>query len=133
MYTGFTTRFRCGGLHEKHVVATWHLGYHLSICSWTQENQEKPASRWPLAGPSGLCPLDSSPVTNVIKNHMAHTHNTITLRFTTINTITKMQWKITIRMENQQQLPTILSKAINLKRQRNLNTTKTNLPTTRRI
>ena len=27
-----------GGLHEKHVVATWHLGYHLSICSWTQEN-----------------------------------------------------------------------------------------------
>ena len=38
-----------------------------------------------------------------------------------------------MHMENQQQLPTILSKAINLKRQRNLNTTKTNLPTTRRI
>ena len=36
-------------------------------------------------------------------------------------------------MENQQQLPTILSKAINLKRQTNLNTTKTNLPNTRRI
>ena len=33
-------------------------------------------------------------------------------------------------MENQQKLPTILSKAINLKRQTNLNTTKTNLPTT---
>ena len=38
-----------------------------------------------------------------------------------------------MHMENQQQLPTILSKAINLKRQRNLNTTKTNFPTTRRI
>ena len=36
-------------------------------------------------------------------------------------------------MENQQPLPTIMSKANNLKRQRNLNTTKTNLPTTRRI
>jgi hypothetical protein len=60
MYTGFTARFRSGGgLHEKHVVATWHLGYHLSICSWTQENQEKPASRWPVAGPSGPCPLVS--------------------------------------------------------------------------
>ena len=38
-----------------------------------------------------------------------------------------------MHMENQQQLPTILSKTINLKRQRNLNATKTNLPTTRRI
>ena len=36
-------------------------------------------------------------------------------------------------MENQQQLPTILSKAINLKRQTNLNTIKMNLPTMRRI
>ena len=38
-----------------------------------------------------------------------------------------------MHMENQQQLHTILSKAINLKRQKNLNTTKTNLPTTRLI
>ena len=38
-----------------------------------------------------------------------------------------------MHMENQQQLPTILSKAINLKRQINMNTTKTNLLTTRRI
>ena len=45
-----------------------------------------------------------------------------------------MQLKITtMHMENQQQLPTILSNAINLKRQRNLSTTKTNLPNTRRI
>jgi len=28
----FTTRFKLGGLHEKHVVATWNLGNHLSIC-----------------------------------------------------------------------------------------------------
>jgi len=27
-----TTRFKSGGLHEKHVVATWRLGNHLSIC-----------------------------------------------------------------------------------------------------
>ena len=46
-------------------MATWHLGYHPSICSWTQGNQEKPASRWPAAGPSGPCPLDSSPNVDV--------------------------------------------------------------------
>jgi len=27
-----TTRFKSGGLHEKHVVTTWNLGKHLSIC-----------------------------------------------------------------------------------------------------
>ena len=27
-----TTKFKSGGLHEKHVVATWNLGIHLSIC-----------------------------------------------------------------------------------------------------
>jgi len=27
-----TTTFKSGGLHEKHVVATWNLGSHLSIC-----------------------------------------------------------------------------------------------------
>ena len=27
------TKFKSGGLHEKHVVATWrNLGNHLSIC-----------------------------------------------------------------------------------------------------
>ena len=26
------TKFRTGGLHEKHVVATWNLGNRLSIC-----------------------------------------------------------------------------------------------------
>ena len=47
-----TTKFWSGGLHEKHVVATWNLGNHLSICFWAQGNQEKPVSRWPVAGPS---------------------------------------------------------------------------------
>jgi len=28
----FTTKFKSGRLHEKHVVATWNLGNHLSIC-----------------------------------------------------------------------------------------------------
>jgi hypothetical protein len=27
-----TTEFKSGGLHKKHVVATWNLGNHLSIC-----------------------------------------------------------------------------------------------------
>jgi len=27
-----TTRFKSGGLHEKHVVATWNVGNHLSTC-----------------------------------------------------------------------------------------------------
>jgi len=27
-----TTRYKLGGLHEKHVVATWNVGNHLSIC-----------------------------------------------------------------------------------------------------
>ena len=31
-----TTEFKSGGLHEKHVEATWKGGNHLSICSWTQ-------------------------------------------------------------------------------------------------
>ena len=36
-----TTRYMSGGLHEKHVVATWNLGNHLSICFKAQGNQEK--------------------------------------------------------------------------------------------
>ena len=47
-----TTEFKSGGLHEKHVVATWSVGNRLSICLYTQANQEKPVSRWPVAGPS---------------------------------------------------------------------------------
>jgi predicted ATP-dependent Lon-type protease len=27
-----TNKFKSGGLHEKHVVATWNLGNELSIC-----------------------------------------------------------------------------------------------------
>jgi len=27
-----TNKFKLGGLHEKHVVATWDVGNHLSIC-----------------------------------------------------------------------------------------------------
>ena len=27
-----TTEFKSGGLHEKHVVATWNVGNRLSIC-----------------------------------------------------------------------------------------------------
>ena len=27
-----TNKFKSGGLHEKHEVATWNVGNHLSIC-----------------------------------------------------------------------------------------------------
>ena len=27
-----TNKFKSGGLHEKHVVATWNIGNRLSIC-----------------------------------------------------------------------------------------------------
>jgi len=27
-----TIKFKSGELHEKHVVTTWNLGNHLSIC-----------------------------------------------------------------------------------------------------
>jgi len=27
-----TNKFKSGGLHEKHVMATWNLGNHLRIC-----------------------------------------------------------------------------------------------------
>jgi len=27
-----TTKFKSGGLHEKHVLTTWNLWNHLSIC-----------------------------------------------------------------------------------------------------
>jgi len=29
---GYTNKVKSGGLHDKHVVATWNLGNHLSIC-----------------------------------------------------------------------------------------------------
>ena len=63
MYTNMkkelTRKFKSGGLHEKHVVATWKLGNRLSIPLWTQGNQEKPVSRWPVAGPSRI-PVDKA-------------------------------------------------------------------------
>jgi len=60
-----TTKFKSGGLHEKHVVATWNLGNYLSICFYTEGNQEKPVSRWPVAGPSEYWLLASSPASKV--------------------------------------------------------------------
>ena len=31
IYKKVTRKFKSGGLHEEHVVATWKLGNHLSI------------------------------------------------------------------------------------------------------
>jgi len=44
-------KFKSGGLHEKHVVATWNVGNNI-ICLLTQGNEEKPVSRWPVVEPS---------------------------------------------------------------------------------
>jgi len=80
-----TTRFKSGGLHEKHVVATWNVGNRLSICLWTQGNQEKPVSRWPVAGPSEYSLLAGSPASKV-KNNNTHTVQTNTHNMTTTHT-----------------------------------------------
>ena len=46
-------------------MATWNLGNHLSICLKTQGNEEKPVSRWPVAGLSEYWLLASSPASKV--------------------------------------------------------------------
>ena len=56
-----TNKLKSGRLHEKHIVTTWNFGSHLIICLQTQGNQEKPVSRWPIAGPSEYWLLASSP------------------------------------------------------------------------
>jgi len=35
-----TTKFKSGGLHEKHVVATWNLGNDLNICFRYRETKK---------------------------------------------------------------------------------------------
>jgi hypothetical protein len=60
-------KFKHGGLQEKHAVATWNIGSHLSIRLNKAENQEnQPVLRWPaarsVAGPAGfLLTRSSSP------------------------------------------------------------------------
>ena len=132
MYTGFTTRFRSGGTTWEACIgnlASWVPSQHLLM------DTGKPRKTCvEVAGrrTSGPCPLDSSPVTNVIKSHMAHTHNTITLRITTINTITAMQWKITtMHMENYNNAHGKSTAITHNTVQTNLNITKTNLSTKR--
>ena len=36
-----TTGFKSGGLHEKHVVATWNVGNHLSAFAYRHRETEK--------------------------------------------------------------------------------------------
>ena len=50
-----TAKFKSGGLHEKHVVATWNLGNHLSICFWAQGNHEY----WKAGENRFVCSIDS--------------------------------------------------------------------------
>jgi len=67
-----TTKFKSGGLHEKHIVATRNLGNHLSSCFSAQGNQEKPVSRSPVAGPSEYWLLASSPASTVKIQQCTH-------------------------------------------------------------
>ena len=69
-----TNKFKSGGLHEKHVVATWNLGNQLGICFYAQGNQEKPVSRWPVAGPSDYRLLASSPASKEEEEEEKKTH-----------------------------------------------------------
>ena len=73
-----TTKFKSGGLHEEHVVATWNVGNHLSICFWAQENQEKPVSRWPVAGPFEYRFIASSVASKVKKKTIHSQYNKYT-------------------------------------------------------
>ena len=42
-----TSRFKSGGLHEKHVVATWNVGNHLSAFAYRhRETKKKPVLRY---------------------------------------------------------------------------------------
>ena len=36
----FTNEFKPGGLHEKHIVATWNIGNCLSICFRHRETEK---------------------------------------------------------------------------------------------
>ena len=47
-----TTKFKSGGLHEKHVVATWNVGNHLSTCLYVHCLV---CIRFPLCGLSFVC------------------------------------------------------------------------------
>ena len=95
-----TRKFKSGGLHERHVVTTWRLGNHLKIRLWTQGNQEKPVSRWPVAGPSGYWLLASSPASKVKQQY---THSITYTHKMTIHTrqiqLTKMHIRKTTPRE----------------------------------
>ena len=45
-------RFKSGGLHEKHVVATWNVGEPSQRLLIDAGKPRKPVSRWPVADPS---------------------------------------------------------------------------------
>jgi hypothetical protein len=51
--TLITTKFKSGGLHEKHVVALGNLGTTSAFAFRHRETKKKPVSRWPVVGPSG--------------------------------------------------------------------------------
>ena len=79
-----TNNFKSGGLHEKHVVATWNVGNRRSICLETQGNQEKPVSRWPVAGVRRLSKIKTTTNTHKITTHIQDNYNNTRGQPTTI-------------------------------------------------
>jgi hypothetical protein len=93
-------KFTSGGLHEKHVVATWKHGNHLSICLKDTGKPRKPVTRWPVAGPSEHWLLASSPASKVntsihqfdhslpssaeVKNEWSHTSTVLSVSWQVI-------------------------------------------------
>ena len=47
-----TNKRKSGGTYEKHLLATWNLGNHLSICLYTEGKEEETVSSWSVARPS---------------------------------------------------------------------------------
>ena len=52
-YEDFPLKFGYGGLHEKHVVATWNCREPSQHLLKDPGNPKKTETRWPVTGPSG--------------------------------------------------------------------------------
>jgi hypothetical protein len=93
-------KFTSGGLHEKHVVATWNLGNHLSICLRYTGKPRKPVSRWPVAGTSEHWLLANSPASKVstpvhpLQQYTEHNYTPILLQIFSVPYANILKWNV---------------------------------------
>ena len=74
-----TNKFRSGGLHEKHVVATWNVGNHLSAFAYRHRETEKTCVE--MAGRRTFQILTFTQQSGIeIKNSNTHTVQQIHIR-----------------------------------------------------